>query len=45
MMAKKKVDLDKLVRIKTKNQRRNKPKHLRHSKSLNKHDPDKKRRG
>lgn len=44
-MAKQKVDVAKAVWLKTKNKRRTKPKHLRHSKSLNKHHPDKGKRG
>lgn len=39
-MAKKKIELDKLVRIKTKNKRRTKPKHLRHQKKLGPKSPD-----
>jgi hypothetical protein len=43
-MAKQKIDIAKAVWLKTKSKRRTKPKHLRHSKSLNKHDPNKGKR-
>lgn len=43
-MAKKKFDTELATWAKVRTRRRTKAKHLRHSKKLNKHHPDKKKR-